>query len=288
MSSHIARAPFTVVVPAYNEEHVIARTLEHLLEGWTDIAAPRILVSCNGCRDRTADIARGFANVEVLEIAEASKTAAINAALVQTRDYPVLVVDADIRIGARALTALADVLRQDGVMAASPSGRYDTYRSSAPVRAYYRVWSSMGYLDSGVGGSGVYGLSEAGVRALGALPPVLGDDTYVRWFFPVAQQRRLPAGESEAVIEAPRRLANLLACEARWQAGNRQLRALMTEPATNSSHEGARAAPALTDRLVYWAIKIIGRLRLMKADASGRASAWGRDLSSRQAPGRGR
>lgn len=288
MDSSIARAPFTLIVPAYNEEKVIARTLDHLLDGWGGQARPRIIVVCNGCRDRTADVARGFPQVEVVEIATASKTAAINAGFAQTRDFPVLVVDADIRIGAPALHALADVLRQDGVMAASPSARLETDRSSAPVRAYYRVWATLGYLDSGVGGSGVYGLSEAGARAIGALPPVIGDDTYVRWFFPLEQQRRLPADRSEATIEAPRRLSNLLACEARWQAGNRQLRALMTEPANDKARTDASAAPALSDTVVYYAIKLMGRLRLLKARLTGAASVWGRDLSSRETPGQGR
>lgn len=286
MASSIARAPFTVIVPAYNEEKVIARTLDHLLDGWPGDARPRVIVVCNGCRDRTADVARGFSHVEVVEIATASKTAAINAGLAQTRDFPVLVVDADIRVGTRALAALAGVLRQDGVMAASPSARFDTDRSSAPVRAYYRVWSTLGYLDSGVGGSGVYGLSEAGARALGALPPVIGDDTYVRWFFPLEQQRRLSADESEATIEAPRRLFDLLACEARWQAGNRQLRALMTEPADDKTRADAARAPALADVAIYYAVKLIGRLRLLKGRVTGGATAWGRDLSSREAPGR--
>lgn len=286
MASSITRAPFTVIVPAYNEEKVIARTLDHLLDGWGGEAPPRIIVVCNGCRDRTADVARGFSQVEVVEMAIGSKTAAINAGLAQTGDFPVLVVDADIRIGARALDALAGVLRQDGVMAASPSARLDTDRSSAPVRAYYRVWSTLGYLDSGVGGSGVYGLSQAGARALGALPPVIGDDTYVRWFFPLEQQRRVPADQSEATIEAPHRLSSLLACEVRWQAGNRQLRALMTEPANEKTRTNASPAPALSDLVIYYGVKLIGRLRLIKARVTGTANVWGRDLSSREAPGR--
>lgn len=285
MDHSIARAPFTVIVPAYNEERVIARTLDHLRRGWEGTAGPRIIVVCNGCRDRTADVARQFPHVEVVELATASKTGAINAGLARTSDFPVLVIDGDIRIGARALEALAEVLRQDGVMAASPSPRFDTDQSSAPVRAYYRVWSTLGYLDCGVGGSGVYGLSEAGARALGALPPVLGDDTYVRWFFPLAQQRRLPPDASEAIVETPRRLSDLLACEARWQNGNRQLRAMMAEPANDRAPRNAGTRPMLSDAVIYWAVKLIGRARLMKARITGAAGVWGRDLSTREMPG---
>ncbi len=265
---------------------MIARTLDHLLGGWAERTAPRIIVVCNGCRDRTAEIARGFAHTEVIEIATASKAAAINAGIARTRDFPVLVVDADIRIDASALVALVDVLQEDGVMAASPSPRFDTARSSAPVRAYYRVWSTFGYLDSGVGGSGVYGLSEAGANALGPLPLVLGDDTYVRWSFPLSQQRRLSSGESETTVEAPRRLSDLLACEMRWQRGNRQLRALMAEPANREARPAARRRPALADSAVYYAVKLIGRLRLATSAMGRSASGWERDLSSRETAGR--
>lgn len=282
MEPSIARAPFTVIVPAYNEEKVIARTLDHLVDGWEHDARPRIIVVCNGCRDRTADIARGFSQVEVVEITTASKTAAINAGLAQTNNFPVVVADADVRISTQALAALVEVLRQEGVMAASPSARFDTTRSSAPVRAYYRVWSTLAYLDSGVGGSGVYGLSQAGAQALGALPPVTGDDTYVRWFFPLDQQRRLPAAESETLIEAPHRLSNLLACEARWQSGNRQLRALMPEPANDKIRSGANPSPAIPDVVTYYGVKLVGRLRMIKSRFTGTTNVWGRDVSSRE------
>lgn len=284
MAISIARAPFTIIVPAFNEEQVIARTLAHLLDGWDEGARPRIIVACNGCRDGTADAARRFADVEVIELPVGSKTGAINAGIARTGDFPVIIVDADVRIGPKSLSALAEVLREDGVMAASPSARLETGQSSAAVRAYYRVWSALGYLDSGVGGAGVYGLSETGARMLGTLPQVTGDDTYVRWSFPLAQQRRLPAAASQAIIEAPRSLSDLLACEARWQAGNRQLRAMMEEPDGDKAGGAGNAAPAFSDRLIYYGIKLAGRLRLMKARMAGTSGAWGRDLSSRKAP----
>ena len=283
MEFDIPTAPFSVIIPAYNEEKVIARTLGHLLGSWAPESRPSITVVCNGCHDRTADIARQFDGVEVVELKAASKVGAINRGLSKIVAYPVIVVDGDISISPRSLEALADELRQDGVMAASPSPRFEFKRSSPPVRAYYRKLLSLGYLDSGIGGSGVYGLSEAGARALETIPQVTGDDTYVRWFFPLSQQRRLPPYISEATVELPRRLSDLLNCEVRWQSGNRQLRAVMTEPADDkTAADGGRDAK-LADSLTYWAVKIIGRLLLLKARARGKAHAWGRDLSSRDA-----
>lgn len=283
MEFGIANPPFSVIIPAYNEEKVIARTLGHLLDGWGQESRPAITVVCNGCRDRTAEIARQFDGIEVVELDAASKTGAINKGLSETAAYPVIIVDGDIRINRRSLEALADALRQDGVMAASPSPKFEFKRSGAPVRAYYRKLLSLGYLDSGVGGSGVYGFSEAGARAIGTFPQVTGDDTYVRWFFPLSQQRRLPPEISETTVELPRRLSDLLSCEVRWQSGNRQLRAMMKEPADDKTQAADGHGARLADSITYWAVKVIGRLLLWKARARGKADAWGRDLSSREA-----
>jgi len=49
----------SIVIPAYNEEKVIRRTLNSLLDG-ADLTELEIVVCCNGCSDRTAEIAREF------------------------------------------------------------------------------------------------------------------------------------------------------------------------------------------------------------------------------------
>ena len=70
-----------MIIPAHNEASVIARTLAPLAAAAAS-GALEVIVVCNACTDRTArDLAppRSFAGVTVVEIAEASKTAALNA-----------------------------------------------------------------------------------------------------------------------------------------------------------------------------------------------------------------
>lgn len=274
---------FTVVVPAHNEARVIARTLETMLGTWPDDCPPHVIVACNGCSDATAEVARRAApRAEVIELATASKVAAINAGLERARAYPIIVVDADVGIAPRSLIAVADALRAPGVMAASPAPLVDTSGSDPWTCAYYRVWRSHAYMQSGIGGSGVYGLSQAGAEAIGRMPEVTGDDTFVRWFFPLSQQRRI-AFDGDApvhsVVSAPARIGDLLACEVRWQAGNRQLRKLMNEPGDAG---GARPrATRLADRTIYYAIKLLGRAGHAWAAVHGRSGAWHRDASRR-------
>jgi len=132
---------FTVIIPAHNEAAVIARCLMAILADAPEPSAMKIIVAANGCRDKTADIARKTApNALVIELPEGSKSKAMNAAKALA-DHPTCVfLDADVLCSYPSLAALALTLDQPGVMAASPALRMDLSRSSALVRAYYQVW----------------------------------------------------------------------------------------------------------------------------------------------------
>ncbi len=280
-------APFTVVVPAHNEERLIARTLGSMLDRWPAERKPRVIVACNGCSDDTVSEALLAApEAEIIELSAASKAKAINAALEQTTAFPVIIVDADVQIDPLSLMALARALREPGVMAASPASIVQTDNSDWWTRIYYRVWSNQPYLSTGVGGTGVYGLSREGAAKIGRFPLVSGDDTFVRWFFAPSAQRRVDrdgAHQVRSIVEAPLRLKNLLACEARWQAGNIELRKLMAEPVAADTFSRApipwRSKP---DWLVYYTIKILGRVRYLWNRLRGTGAEWHRDFSRRQ------
>jgi glycosyltransferase involved in cell wall biosynthesis len=276
--------PFTVIIPAHNEARVIGRTLAAMASDRGE-DEPLILVVCNGCSDETAEFARAAApNAEVIEIGEASKTAAINEGLKRTAAFPVLIVDADVRIAHRDMAALASVLRQSGVMAASPAPSVRVEGSDRWIRAYYRVWSRHRYRASGVGGSGVYGLSAEGAERIGRFPRIIADDTYVRWFFDPAEQRRVEAVDGRTVrslVEAPRRVSDLVACEARWHAGNVALRRMLPEPAPAPVAREQDHKSSLADTAIYLAIKAMGRVRYGLNRVTGRAGLWHRDNSRR-------
>ncbi|MBN2207236.1 MAG: glycosyltransferase family 2 protein [Candidatus Aminicenantes bacterium] len=90
----------SVVIPAYNEEAKIGRDLERLftyLEG-RPIAAEALVVD-DGSRDRTAEVARGFAGpgrrVRVLSlIGNRGKGRAVRAGVLAARGHYILVADA--------------------------------------------------------------------------------------------------------------------------------------------------------------------------------------------------
>lgn len=285
-------APFSIIVPAHNEEAVIARTLATMLAGVDPERPPDVIVVCNGCHDETATRARAAApDARIVELAQGSKALAINAGLDLARSRPVLIVDADICVTFAALAAVADALREPGVMAASPAPRLEVEDSDAWVRAYYRIWREHSYRAEGVGGSGVYGLSEAGLDRMGRFPAIIADDSFVRTRFPLAQQRRVAADREGrpvfTVVRAPRRVSDLVACESRWRSGDAQLRSLGggAEPLSRGKRAEARALLARSgsppDLAAYYAIKVAGRLLFALNRLRGRGGHWFRDESHR-------
>lgn len=224
--------PITIIIPAHNEASMIAATLAALAPIGQSAEAGHVIIACNGCTDGTEAIARAAAPAaHVLTLAERGKVGAINHALAHAAPGAVIVLDGDIRVSPQALVALAEALSEPGVMAASLHPQFVLDQASWPVRAYYRAYVGHPYLDKGVGGSGIYGLSAAGRAALGAFPAVVADDQYVRSFFPLSAQRRVGQIGAEAALQTlvlpPPTLDALLATERRTRFGVAEVRGLL-------------------------------------------------------------
>ncbi|KAA6456874.1 glycosyltransferase [Acidobacteria bacterium AB60] len=100
-----------VLVPSYNEEKVIVRTIRSVLN--SDYQNLRVIVIDDGSKDRTAEVAReAYAaeiragRVEVLEKANGGKAAALNYALDRVEEEIYVGIDADTVIAADAISKL--------------------------------------------------------------------------------------------------------------------------------------------------------------------------------------
>lgn len=271
-----------VIIPANNEEAVIGRVLVPLSRAAVD-GFIELIVVCNGCTDKTADLARHVPGVRVLEIDEASKPAALNVGDRAASLWPRLYLDADVRITARSVLAVLDRLTRGDVLAAAPTSRYDSDGATALVRSYYRARDRVTRHKSAMWEAGAYGLNEEGHRRFGSFPPLIGDDLYVDTRFD--SDEKVVVATEPSVRKTPTKIGNLLDVMRRHRRGGAELLAweqgrndrvrdtgLNTVLAVVKAIGGPRSA---WDAAVYLSVALLSR-------RSDRGSvAWERDETSR-------
>jgi glycosyltransferase involved in cell wall biosynthesis len=275
----------SVIIPAHNEGSVIARGLKQIING----AAPReieVIVVCNGCTDNTASVARSFGPpVKVIVTEISGKTHALNlgdqVATGSTRFY----VDADVVIEHEAIQHLANRLKSGDLLVIAPKPTFELESCSWPVRSYYEIRSLLPSAQEGIGGSGVYALSEAGRKRLGEFPPLIADDGYVRIHF--QNNERETDGSARSTVFPPRTLKDLIVTKTRSHYGSFELEKLHPDLWKNRGESNNKSlirlinSPRLWLKLaVYCAITIIARSRARKRLSCG-SMKWDRDNTSR-------
>ena len=282
----------SVVIPAHDEAAVIERCLASLSPG-ADEAPLTIVVACNGCTDDTAARARSTGvPAQVIELAQPSKTAAINAAEDLGLPLPRIYLDADVELTARAASDVVDALA-DGTVAARPPARYRTEGASWVVRSYFRARSRTPALLGRLWGAGVYGLSAEGRRRFGTYPDVVGEDLWVDEHFTSDEIEVVDT--DPVVVRVPRTTRALLRTLRRTQRGRMEhhgaARAgssgrLQTTPGGTFRAVAATARqgwPAAADAAVYVIIALWSRV-LARLARPG--TKWERDDTSRaEGPG---
>lgn len=273
----------SVVIPAHDEERGITRNLTSLLAGGGPLD---ILVVCNGCTDRTAEIARGFGpSVRVLEIREPSKNAAVRLGNASSHVFPRVHLDADVSLSGADLLRLIEPLSTPGVLATAPRRTIPRDGCSLPVRWYYDVWEQLPQVKSGLFGRGAFALSRAAQERVAALPSVLSDDLAVSDAFSDAE--RLVVETATVTVWPPRTLGDLLRRRIRVVTGNTQARQVgvrREDSATSMSTlwRLARRRPTLIPRIgVFLTVTVVARLRARRAGRTGDFTTWQRDESSR-------
>jgi len=96
----------SIIVPAYNEEKVLARTLEALIEA--DYADKEIIVIDDGSKDNTYSVASEFSRhgVKVVRRLNGGKFAALNTGIAVSSGEIIMTVDADSMVARAAITEM--------------------------------------------------------------------------------------------------------------------------------------------------------------------------------------
>lgn len=278
----------SIVIAAHNEEHVLGRCLDALLQ--PAIGDLEIAVVCNGCTDRTVEVARRFGDaVRVIETPRASKTGALNLGDAAVSGFPRFYVDADVVLPFASVRQIAARLLEGDALAAAPVMRLDLRGSSRAVRAYYRIWLRMPYVREGMIGVGVYALTDAGRRRFGEFPDVIADDGYVRMLFDASE--RIRVDDAPVRVSAPAGLSDLARIKTRSRLGRYELGERFPELAarerTTKSYGNALGTiivrPWLWPAAVCYAAVLIETRRRARAQVASIGNyVWERDQSSRR------
>jgi hypothetical protein len=199
--------------------------------------------------------------------------------------FPRIYLDGDLVLSTRSARAIVGAVASEGVLAAAPKFRFDLYRVSWAVRAYYRIWSLMPYFDTGRI-AGAFALSREGRGRFGAFPKVISDDGYVRLHF-APHERRTVDTETVTVV-APRTLRDLINIKTRSKAGTMELRAGYPHLFANeTASEGGSMKrmlrmPWLWPQCVVYAYVNLAAKHRARARLARNESVWDRDESSRE------
>lgn len=276
------RPALSVILPASNEEAYLSACLTALLKSDPVPGGAEVIVVANGCRDRTADIARGFAETArasgwtllVIELEKGDKIGALNAgdqaAQAELRAY----LDADVIVSPSLMGDLARALSAASG-AAYASGTAIIPRAASPVtRAYARLWQRLPFARSEAPGYGLFAVNRAGRARWGAFPRIISDDTFVRLQFAPDERIGLPATYSWPMVEGWSRLVRV---RRRQDAGVREIAARWPDLLRNEGKAalGAVGAARLALRdpvgfAIYAAVSVAVRME------RGPAAGWTR------------
>ena len=99
----------SIVIPAYNEEKYLATTLENIKN--QEFKSYEIIVVCNGCTDKSFNIAKKYAD-KVFNLKESNVSKARNFGANNAKYNKLVFLDADVLIDEKVLSSVDDELEK--------------------------------------------------------------------------------------------------------------------------------------------------------------------------------
>jgi len=232
----------SVIVPAYNEEKVIERTIQALID--TKYPDKEIIVVDDGSKDKTFDIMNKYKKqVKVLQKTNGGKASAINFGLAYSTGEIIVIVDADTIIGHESLVHLAVGFSIDKNVAAVAGNI--RVRNRKNWLTWCQAVEYVGGIQIARRALDVFGAISVVPGALGAFRKSVLDeigsyhkDTLVEDFdvtLKILKTKLVISGStnSTAYTEAPESLKNLYRQRKRWYGGNLQVFSRHSDALTN-------------------------------------------------------
>jgi hypothetical protein len=182
---------------------------------------------------------------------------------------------------------LARRLEEGKILAAAPRPSFDVTGCAWTVKAYYDINGRLPSSREGIGGSGVYALSQRGRSRFGAFPELTADDGFVRIQFRPEERETL--ADCCSTVFAPQCLSDLIAIKTRSHFGSYELRQKFPELWANKGRSNGGQLLRLWKNTLLWPkltvycyVKLIARVRAKRRLRQGTTRTWERDESSRQ------
>ncbi len=277
----------SLIIPAHNEESVIAETV-HVLMPLVHSGEIELIVVCNGCTDKTATVVASFGKrVKCIETSVASKTHALNLGDEVASGFPRIYLDADVILSPESVRALVGELLQERYLAVSSTMQMDFSGSSWAVKSFYCIWQQLSYVQEGMIGTGVYALSEKGRKRFTTFPDVIADDGYIRAIF-LAKERGT-ASDCYSIVRSPATLADLVKIKTRSRLGRYELIKKFPELASSEEKKYGSAFFSLLIKgnnwpkiPIYFFVNIVSRMKAKSYHKRHGYKGWERDMSTRK------
>ncbi len=216
----------SIIIPAYNEAHVIAKTLRSLLE--TDYPDKEIIVVDDGSTDGTSRIARKFESrgVRVFTKTErGGKASCLNLGLKASSGDLIVSLDADSTLDRDALKRIVAYFNDSCVGAVSGNIKVRNWRTNLLTKLQLceyllcisigrRFLAWMGLLTIVSGAFGCFRRSV--LEDTGAWDPGIGDDYNVTLKTRKTGRKVLFAPDAIALTEVPTTIRGLFVQRRRW------------------------------------------------------------------------
>jgi hypothetical protein len=171
------------------------------------------------------------------------------------------------------------------VLAVAPTPNYDLAGCSSLVRAFFKIRAHLPSAQEGIGGSGVYALSEAGRRRFASFPMLTADDGYVRVHFQPEERETLKSATS--TVFPPRKIKELIAQKIRSHYGSFELQSLFPELWKNRGESNNKSLlrlfkhPQLWFGLAVYCFVMAVARQQARSRLRNRSCTWERDDTSR-------
>lgn len=273
----------SVVIPAHDEEAVIARCLRTLLDG-ASTGELDVVAVANACHDATANIARSF-GVRVIETPHLGKPNALRLGDSQCKTFPRVYLDADAELSCADLRTMIACLALSPAIACAPRPELDLTGVGPVVRRAHIVHDRLVAPTRGLSGPTVYMLSEAAHDRVFPIPDVISDDGWVHRN--LAMNQWIVVNDARCVLRPARTLGAAVRRRARARCGNRELDAIGIPRQQDRLGPGDLVALVRSsevtpvDAACYLLMLIVDHVVTLSRRLRGTKTFWSADRTSR-------